>query len=464
MKFRSKEFLLFSCFVLYIFAMQFFHDLWRDEIHAWHIVQCSNSLSNLWQNVNYEGHPFGWFAILFLLKQISSSILLQQILHISFVIALAWIFIFRTPFHFLLKVFILFGYYFAYEYGIIQRPYAPSIFILFLVVDFIIRGKKLLWIYPLLFVAAALQSQAFIIASGLLFYLFLRDRYQRKKIWLLHILFILVFAILFYIDVKPHAENADIVKEINFSWNSWIHSANLFSKGVFIYTGVLEKWFGAFTYIFSFLLIVFLPAFVFYKKDKALAVSFVATCFAFYIFWFLFFNPYYRQSGFIWITVLIWTWFYISKNKKSYVQYILYPIAFVHLLLGIKNISYDIKHRQSAIESCARFLSKNVKKDWLGIGYVDYMTEPIFALNKLHAYYPQQENYHDFVRWTLERNIGFNGDELRKKVQVLQSKEHKTIYLISNKEVRELRSFLWEKFDYPFIKNEERYFLYLFTL
>ena len=40
------------------------HAMWRDELNVWLIVRDSQSLSELFHNIHYEGHPFVWYICL----------------------------------------------------------------------------------------------------------------------------------------------------------------------------------------------------------------------------------------------------------------------------------------------------------------------------------------------------------------------------------------------------------------
>lgn len=41
------------------------HTFWRDEAEAWIVARDSHGWLDLLHNVRYEGHPAGWYALLF---------------------------------------------------------------------------------------------------------------------------------------------------------------------------------------------------------------------------------------------------------------------------------------------------------------------------------------------------------------------------------------------------------------
>ncbi len=58
------------------------HEMWPDEIQSWLIASQSASLTELFDNLEYEGHPALWYLILYLPSRIWNNPFSMQILHL----------------------------------------------------------------------------------------------------------------------------------------------------------------------------------------------------------------------------------------------------------------------------------------------------------------------------------------------------------------------------------------------
>lgn len=107
------------------------HAMWRDEIQAWLIVRDSASLPQLIGNLAYEGHPLGWYLILWPLTWFGSNPELMQVAQALCALAVATLLIWRGPFSRLEIVLIVLSYPFLYEYALKSRSYALGCALLF---------------------------------------------------------------------------------------------------------------------------------------------------------------------------------------------------------------------------------------------------------------------------------------------------------------------------------------------
>jgi hypothetical protein len=116
------------------------HEIWLDEAHHWLLARDSHSVSNLFFNARYEGHPLLWNLILFWFTRFSTDVTGMQIIHVIIIIAAVSLFIFYAPFTRREKYLFVFGYFIFYEYALISRNYA--LLILFLFVALILLQRK----------------------------------------------------------------------------------------------------------------------------------------------------------------------------------------------------------------------------------------------------------------------------------------------------------------------------------
>jgi len=135
---KSVNPLIFSLIVTGVFFILVLvglvhHDMWRDELQAWLVARDARSISQLFQNMKYEGNPALWHFFLFLITRFTHNPAYMQALHL--VIACGFIFVFNRyseigmPY----KIMFSFGYFTLYEYSIISRSYGLGILLLFIV-------------------------------------------------------------------------------------------------------------------------------------------------------------------------------------------------------------------------------------------------------------------------------------------------------------------------------------------
>src|SRR5437764_13645509 len=77
---RSPYFLTAIFFVVCL-ARILHHAMWRDELQAWSIARASANISELFRNFRYEGHPAGWFLILYAVTRLTTNPVAMQVLH-----------------------------------------------------------------------------------------------------------------------------------------------------------------------------------------------------------------------------------------------------------------------------------------------------------------------------------------------------------------------------------------------
>ena len=107
------------------------HEMWRDEHQAWLVARDANSLSQLLDNMNYEGNPALWHFFLYWITRVTHDPIYMQAFHL--LIATSFIFIFNryAPLSNLHKILFSFGYFPLYEYALISRSYALGILLVF---------------------------------------------------------------------------------------------------------------------------------------------------------------------------------------------------------------------------------------------------------------------------------------------------------------------------------------------
>ena len=112
-----------AVYALLISILSVLHEPWKDETQAWRLAIDSHGVADLLRNARYEGHPLLWHVMLQALGHLSRSWWAVAALHVVIACVGAWLVLRYAPFTRLQKVLLVFGYWSAYEYAIVVRPY-----------------------------------------------------------------------------------------------------------------------------------------------------------------------------------------------------------------------------------------------------------------------------------------------------------------------------------------------------
>ncbi|MGN6420584.1 MAG: hypothetical protein ACTHMC_23945 [Pseudobacter sp.] len=180
---------LWGIFILYLVLAAWGisrHELWGDEIHAWNIAKGSNHLCQLFRSTRYEGHPPLWHLLLFILSRFTADPWFMQALHFVIAALVCRMLVFGSPFSFLTKLLLPFGYFFLYEYGVLSRNYSLAILLIFLLLAVIRRrGATYQWLYFLpLFILSFTHIYGIFMAVSLHLYYMLLLRERKMFRWL----------------------------------------------------------------------------------------------------------------------------------------------------------------------------------------------------------------------------------------------------------------------------------------
>jgi hypothetical protein len=145
------------------------HEMWRDEIQAWLVARDSETLSDLQQNLKYEGHPGLWHLSLTPLTRISRNPELMQVWHLAIAVTTVFILLRYATLHPVHLILLPFGYFLLYEYAAISRNYALGLLLLTLVCAlYRNRYRHFVLIGALLFLAAHVSVHTLIIVIAVM--------------------------------------------------------------------------------------------------------------------------------------------------------------------------------------------------------------------------------------------------------------------------------------------------------
>ncbi|WP_266368675.1 hypothetical protein [Tellurirhabdus rosea] len=390
-------FLFYACCLA---VLTYRHEMWRDELQAWLIALQSRSLSELFSNTAYEGHPKLWFILLWLLAKISASPFMVQVLNYGVTLASAWIICFRSPFRIYEKALLIFGYFFLFEYGLIARNYQIASFLFLLIA---LRWKDLPgsagWIGVLL--ALLIHCNAFAMLAGfgitaaLLRRKFLQDRlfFLRPKALLPFVLIGTSF-LLFVISVKPPADSSYIP-----GWFVELNAQRILA--VVTRTNLAFFPIPSFTHAFwdtywisnlqlRRLLAIAVAGGIFYmfRKKRELLLMMAVSLVMVYLFGYVKSPGAMRHNGNLFLVFIVCCWIYFQEEHRTPpTRWPFWLLLLGNFVSGLYAASMDYRYPFSSARQTADYLrAAHVNHYAVGINYflipvAGYLEKPGLSLN-----------------------------------------------------------------------------------
>jgi glycosyltransferase involved in cell wall biosynthesis len=176
--------IVFLCYAVLLGIGMARHEMWGDEFHSWNISKGSGSYLQLIANRRYEGHPPGWYTLLWTLSKFTHQVVFVQVLQWLIAVVAIFLLIFRSPFPTRTRVLIPFGYYFLWEFGVFSRNYMIAILLSFcicLIIREASRYKAIVY-YLLLFCLSNIHMLGLLLAVSLHGYFLLLQKERGRSV------------------------------------------------------------------------------------------------------------------------------------------------------------------------------------------------------------------------------------------------------------------------------------------
>jgi len=403
----------------------FFHEVWRDELQSWALTLNSHSLSELFFNTRYEGHPKLWYMILFALQKFTDNVLYMRLLHLIIASSTVFVFCFYSPLSLSKNILFCFGYFFAYEYSIISRNYAIEMLLLFLSMGIYLKNPQRSIIPVSILIFLILQANAFAVILGLSFfgYIFLsmkRSELLKRKSMIAGCIVLTGLAVFLVTTVPPAGAGF-----IN-GWDTRPSLSHLLRVGSNIFRSyfpfprlIPQFWDTNFTDTVSnsiipqaclAVLILAVCTVIFYKNKKVLLFFYAGTL-GILVFTYTKYIGYMRHHGHFYILFILCCWLYFSNEKKlkrtDSIRGL--PDYFITFVLVIQISStciaafYDIKFPFSNAEAAEKFIRDNAYDKMIIAGDADAPVSSIACLMNKNFYYCNGQRWGTGLVWDTGR-------------------------------------------------------------
>jgi hypothetical protein len=477
-KIHGLHFIIFFLFIVGL-SLVFFHEYWRDETQSYLTVRNSHSLSELFFNSRYDGHPSLWFLFLYAIKFISPTIGMIKILHLVFAGITGWLILRFSTFSILQKILLIFGYFFFYEYAFIARNYAQGVLFIMLFCTFYPkRHESPLFIMLLaVFVVGAMLSNfySFFIGLslfGLLAYEFLFFRQPNTPVWpsIISLGIMASAMMLFIVDTRPPSDYGYAQ-----SWNMQMDVgrigaafANLWKSFVPIPKLTIQFWnksiFGD-NILTALLGLFLLPVIVFLcarKKTARLFIVFIIGLI--FTFSYFKFSGYIRHNGhmFIGFIAMLWMQPYMPGKEEKEIRFIstfLNCILVFQVIASVIAVYFDLNYPFSNSKKTADFIKQKFPNHVL-VGHEDTNTSPICAFLSRDIYYPASDRFGSFIIFNRKRleTVVTDSVLLNRGDSVARVQNKQVLFILSSPVNNP--SLKLEKIFSPSIEPNESYYLY----
>ena len=354
---KLLDYIIFIIFVIINFILMFYHEPWRDEIHAWTMAE-NLSIKDLFIVSRFDGHPVLWHLILMPFAKLNFPIFTLNIISWLIVCFSAWIFIFKTKLNIIFKYLVLFTIPFTYVYSAISRNYCLILLLLMIIGSFYDKRYSHPILYSILIsLLIYTHSLAWGIVAGLtitfhiyelFMYLFKNKRDINIKPILVGFTIIVVNTIL-------------VVLQLYGSTNPDYSTSALSSNQLLMNTFIM---------ILSILMISFIIIKLLAKDNlKEYLIMLIGLLFQCLVY-IVFYSSILLQRFMLVFVVYLFFIMLLSKTniKKNYlnlfcVLYVIIMILSTGLKLFYINVKLDIKYPYSSAQEMANYINTNLSNE-----------------------------------------------------------------------------------------------------
>ena len=405
----SFRLVVFLFFVIGLFLFKLtYQEMWKDEWQAW-LVAKDLDWSALFNFLYYEGHPIFWYAYLKLLSELEwlvSSEIILQVGHLMPVIGVLYLLFFRFQFSYWFAFLISGGYYFLFEYGVVNRGYIFVILFGGLLSLLLKRPAENKWVIGILMVLLC-QTEVYglIVAAALLFYIFLfylksgKDGIRgilKGKAFLIPAVGAFLGLIFFLLTILPGSEVTEgyVRKAILFSTLNGDGIAKAFQGlwGNTFFIGLIPdtNLFGYSVFGIMLSFITCLMLFWLFKGQTKVFLTFIFFTLLLFTFSILFYTGGVRHWG---MYLIFWVfclqlWSYERPEIKLKRGLIILSIAITQMVYSIRAISKEVSYPFSHAKEVAHYIQSTYPQGqpivaiskFAAVPVIGYLGFPLYAL------------------------------------------------------------------------------------
>lgn len=473
--FKKPENIVFIIISICIISYKFFfHEMWKDEWQAW-FVASEMPLKQMFDFLFYDGHPSVWYLYLKawnIFSPIVESEYLLQIAHSVVFVAFLYFFICKLKFPLLWKIVFISGYFFWFEYGIINRGYAMLMLFSTLLIWFIQNNEKKYWLWAIvIFLLCNTEIFGVFFAASVVLYFLLKYFYFEKNMYnktLLNVIIssFLFGALCFYLTMKPASGMNGVTFYYfnNFNFNQILYAI----QGCWTNTFYIELFgdLNSVGYSFNAVIIgiiLLISTVIFFRKEKSIMLVWFLFGLMFTLFTAAFYIGGVRQWGILLFTFFLFVILYCTNQKLQIWQIVfLISISIFQFIHSARIFVFEIQSPFSNSKLMGEYIKENIDEK-----------SPIIFINKAFAVPVSGYANRKFITLPDEKTFSiFRWREpmyfptVTELYNFMLKNQYRKIYFIHNKplpfqDYAKLKPVA--KFDEKSIKDE-KYYMYSLSL
>jgi hypothetical protein len=389
---NESIFIITSWLVFFLLGLYgiFYHELWLDEMQHWLLARDSHSLTELWINTRYEGHPLLWNLFLYGISVFTDNPLWMQIFHICIASIASWFFLKYAPFNLTVRILFIFGYFTFYEYNLISRNYSLSLIFLFSTcILWKNRRDNYLLMSICLAIAANIHLLSLLVSSAFILVMaadFLKnyaevDKLTRRKALLAGIIFTISLVIAFVQIIPPkdhtfassniHFDITRFFRSVYSLWQAFIPIPD-FRQTNYWNKNLIANIYPPLAYLLAVISWI-VPAVFFIRKPSSMLLFYGGAFLLLIYFTFTFVLDTNRYKGYFYILFILSCWISVDEKPVKFFPdnlffhrlahisntidtSLLYGILITNCIAGIMAFSLDIVLPFSQSKNVADFL------------------------------------------------------------------------------------------------------------
>ena len=482
------------------------HEMWRDEHQAWLVARDANSLSQLLDNMNYEGNPALWHFFLYWITRVTHDPVYMQAFHL--LIATSFIFVFNrySPLSNLHKILFSFGYFPLYEYALISRSYALGILLVFgICALYKNRMAKYILIGVLLALLANVTIYAVVIAcciAGILVldYFLYQQKNAKATMQLAAGMLIFVLGVAFSLyQIWPDKDNSFPAPYATglFDLPRW---GEVFSKllTTYLYIPQIEEHFWNTNIYFKdslstgwvlLSIIIFVAGIFIFLRKPLMLLLYLGTTIGLFSVYYYTALMHSRYCGYLLIALVTCYWLSEYYPEKKYYSSLaglgkriskpfLTTILSFSIIGAIVAYTMELQYKFSTSKDASSYIKENKLDSLPVVGITDFTISPLATYLDTKIFYPQMNDSGSFTIWSKRRKdqmsfketvaaLGAFVDKGKRRVLWVKDSAPQVSMDGTNQQDMEkailrndLQVDLLRKFS-PGIVADERYFIYL---
>lgn len=449
--------ILWYIFILIILSLQIYlavtHQHWRDEWQALQISIQSPSITAMFENLRYEGHPPLWYLILRVARNFVPAIYVLNFVQIFISVITQIIIQFYAPFNRIQRLLIGSSVFILFEFGVISR--SLSLGVLLIIAYSAFRHTKWSWL-----ALAALPMVDFIF--GLISVALIAIAWRERRMWGPGIAVWLISSLFAAWSVRPAPDmitaaslNSPIVELVFYLSRMSILLIPLQMDGLRF------EWDNPIFYTISPIIGLLFLIFSYYnlRKNSINTVIFFFIVISFGIFSIFIYPLQIRHLELLAVLLIIFKWYDVQNGEQLILSFRiwLFIIAFLGIVVAITNIVQPF----NVSNQVAHYIVSNNLKNKHWAAFPAPRAAGVSALLDMEFHSFEGNCTQSFTRWNQPISIQNNVD-LRKKLKSVAN-NYGRFYLLTNFQLSNViyRDIVTQLSAFPAGYDGESYYIYI---